>query len=410
VSGAPITTDVPNDPANPSNLLEDYVDKKLREYNRTKNPANHILRASKRRNANSFVYRFWSIDERPLSCFVQTPYTNSKGDTVATLTVDNAASFIRDNVLMVPSMPGYDDESPATVKGTLKLEVLEVSVGTNSLRVQTINGSKSGAAFPVPTINAGTQLVRIGTSLHETAGRTDPYGDLPTDTFNYVQRFGTTVSMSPFFADHAKEIDFGLEIQLKRRFRELLEEEEAAILFGSRRIRKSVDKNVEKHYMGGFEFFCTNTFHYNSGASKFTREEYSDIMAQLFAANSGSSRRILFCGSDMISRFNNSTEVIRNTTDLKPSVIEGIDVMGLRGLGSEVDIVRHSLFDAYGMSNAGLFVDPENAAVVSWGGLKRDKLDPSVTGESNEKKHFLHEAITLEVSYPETHMWIKPSA
>jgi hypothetical protein len=296
------------------------------------------------------------------------------------------------------------------VRGTLKLEVLEVSIGTHAIRVQTINGQKSGANFPIPDIPAGTTLVRIGTSLHETAGRTDPYGDLPTDEFNYVQRFGTTVAMSPFFKEHAKEIDFGLEIQLKRRFRELVEEEEASIIFGSRRIRKSVDKNAEKHYMGGFEFFCQDVFHYNSAQERFTREEYSAMIAQLFAANSGGNSRILFCGSDLISRFNNSTEVIRNTTDLHPSVIEGIDVMGLRGLGGEVNIVRHALFDAYGMSNAGLFVDPENAAIVNWGGLKRKELDPSITGESNEIKFFLHEAISLEIAYPETHVWIKPSA
>jgi hypothetical protein len=411
VSGEAVSTDIPNDPANPSNLLVDALDTKLREYFRHKDPANHILRALKKRNANAWVYKFWSMDERPVACNVQVAYDKPAVNppSVATLTVDNAASFIRDNVLMAPSLTGYDDDSSGTARGTLKLEILEVSIGTNQIRVQTINGQKSGATFPIPSISAGTKLVRIGTSLIESAGRTDPYGDLPTDEFNYVQRFGTTVAMTPFFKDHAKEIDFGIEIQLKRRFRELLEEEEASIFFGSRRIRKSIDKNAEKHYMGGFEYFCKNEFLFDNSVQRFTREEYSDIMAQLFAANSGSNKRILFCGSDLISRFNNSTEVIRNTTDLKPAVIEGIDVMGLRGLGGEVNILRHTLFDAYGLSNVGLFIDPENASVVSWGGLKRKKLDPSITGESNEEKHFIEEAITLEVAYPETHMWIKPS-
>jgi hypothetical protein len=408
VVGEPISTDNVTDPADPSNLLVDYIDKKLRQKHRSKNPANTILRAMGKRSANSFVYKFWSMDERPLSCLVQAAYTATTA-TTATITVDNAASFIRDNVLMAVGLSGYDDRNPTVVRGTLKLEVLDVLIGTNQLKVQTVNGAKSGSTFPVPSLPAGTRLVRIGTCLQENAAKTDPYGDLPEDEFNYVQRFGMTVAMTPFFKEHAKEIDFGLDIQLDRRFRELLEEQEASILFGSRAQRISIDKNALKRYMGGFEYFCNNKFEYDSTVTRFTREEYSDIMAQLFAANSGSSHRLLFCGSDLISRFNNSTEVIRNTTDLKPSVIEGIDVMGLRGLGSEVDIIRHPLFDAYGLANQGLFVDLDNAGIVSWGGLQRKKLHPELTGESNEEKYFITEPISLEVTYPETHMWIKPS-
>jgi hypothetical protein len=414
VPGEPIATNIPNDPDDPSSLLTDYVSKVLTEHHRTKYPIRHIFNNLRKRQANSWVYRFWSLDERPLSCNVLTGYDSTLqgnvGKTVVELHVDNPKSFVKDNVLMVPSLTGYDDSSPATTRGTLKLEVLGVSVGENKLRVQTINGAKSGVIFPVPSIPAGTLLVRVGTALGERAGRTDPYGDLPYDEFNLIQRFGTTVAMTPFFKEHAKEIDFGLEMQLQRRLRELAEEEEASILFGSRVKRVSIDSGEEKHYMGGFEFFCKNKFFYNSALKKFSREEYSDVMAQLFSANAGSSHRILFCGTGLVSRFNNSTDVIRNTTDLKPTVIEGIDVMGLRGLGCDVDIMRHPLFDAYGLGNAGLFVDSDNASLVSWGGLKRQKLNPQVTGESNEEKYFIHEAISLEVTYPETHMWILPSA
>ena len=412
VSGEAISTAIPNNPANPSALLLDHVDKTLRQYYRNINPLNTIVRGLRKRSVNSWVYKFWKMDERPLSCYTQAAYVNNaqRTETTALLTVDNASSFIRDNVLMVPSMPGYSDLPGGDVRGTLKLEVLAVAVGTNQLKVQVVNGQKAGAIFPVPDIPAGTQLVRVGTSLVESAGRTDPYGDLPEDEFNYVQRFGTTVAVTPFFEEHAKEIDFGLDVQLRRRTREFLEEIEASLLFGSRCIRKSIDRNAQKYYMGGFEFYVDNTAYYNSTVERFTREEYSSIMEQLFAANAGSTKRILFCGSGLVSRFNNSTEVIRNTTDLRPSVIEGIEVMGLRGLGSEVDIVRHPLFDAYGMTGSGLFVDPANVAIASWGGLQKKKLDPSITGESNEEKHFIHEALTLEIAYKDTHMWLKGAA
>ena len=406
----PITTDISNNPEDPSNLLMDSVSKKLTEFWRDKNPLNHILRQLPTEEAKSWAHKFYGLDERAVTAHVVENYVGNNNQT-ATLRVDDVSAFTASNVILVQGLPGYEyDGSTAIPKGSLKLEVLSVSTGENQLRVQVINGQKSGANFPVPSIPASTTLIRIGTSLAERDASGPIYGDLPLDEYNYLQKFGVNVEMTPEFQEHLKQAEHTLSRQLARRFRDMANEQESSILLGSRAIRHSIDKNAPKHYMGGFEHFVDNTFLYNSGKDSFDRGEYTAMLQQLYQNNAGSTVRYMFGGSNLASRFTNSTEVIKHSGDITPKVMEGIEFSGIRNLYGTVNFTRHPQFDALGMSDFGLIIDFQHAALVKWGGLQKKKLDLQTAGIKNVDAYFINEKISLEVNYKDTHMWVKPQA
>lgn len=408
VPGEPITTDIPNNPEDPSNLLLDNVSKKITEYYRDRNPLNKILRELPSENAKSWTHSFWGLDERPIDAKVTEAYVATVNQT-ADIKVDNANAFTQSNVLMVKGLPGYDYHNGSEIQvGSLKLEVLSVSVGTNTIKVQTVNGKKSGTTFPVPDIAAGVELIRVGTSLAEIDAQGPIYGDLPKDEFNYLQKFGINVEMTPEFQEHLKQVDFNLSRQISRRLRDMASEQESAILMGSRAIRQNIDKNVPKHYMGGFEFFVDNNFLYDSTKNSFERAEFTAMMQQLYSDNAGSTTRYMFGGSNMASRLTNSTEVIKHSGDITPVEKAGIKFAGIRNLYGDVNFIRHPQFDALGLSDAALVIDVAHASLVKWGGLRQDELDLKGSGQKNVDAFFINEKISLEVNYKDTHMWIKP--
>jgi hypothetical protein len=409
VSDKSMTTDDAH--AGSENLLLPNISKKITEFLFSQHPLSKIVDSIPSVTAKSWEHKFYGMGERPLISATVADFT-STGDQVAELQLTDTSGITESNVLMVDALPGYDYATGTERQvGSLKLEVLSVSRGTNRVRVQVVNGQRSGVNYPVPDIAAATQITLLSTSLAEADARGPIVGELPSDEFNYLQKMGVNAEMTTMMKEHEKEVSFNLDFLIRRRLRDMARELEASLLFGSRAIRNSIDKNVPKHYMGGLEFYLANEneFDYPSTLAKFTQQDFSDMLAQTFAGNSGSNKRLMFGGSKFAALLDNSTDIYKNSPSGDRTIVyAGVNFKGIQSNLGEVGFCYHPFFDAIGRKGHAVIIDPEYLQLVRWGGLQMRKLDLRTPGISDVDAVFISQTVSLEVSNRDVHLWIKP--
>jgi len=127
-----------------------------------------------------------------------------------------------------------------------------------------------------------------------------------------------------------------------------------------------------------------------------------DICKDLFVGTGiGNKRKVLFCGSDMLSAF---SKIKSEKFRLKDTV----EVWNLKFKSWDTDFgevltIHHELLDANGMSDCGFAMDPEyltKKTHVSWG---RNLLDLKKAGIRNTNAVVLQEVSCLYLRYAKAH-------
>ena len=144
--------------------------------------------------------------------------------------------------------------------------------------------------------------------------------------------------------------------------------------------------------------------HWDSTASAavISDEDLVDITKDLFVGTgTGNKRKILLCGSDMLSAF---SKIKSDKFRLK----ETVEVWNLKFKSwytdfGEVLTIHHELFDINGMSDCGFAMDPEylnKKTFVSW---TRSVLDLKKAGVRNTDAAVIQEVSCLYLRYPKAH-------
>ena len=387
----------------PNFYMQD-IDKRIVKIRPMATPIDQISRYAKASSCSSFEVKYYSVGTRPISCKTNKAVTTQTSGASITLPVDDANMFTLDDTIRVVGVKGkYDCNGVAYPSDSdnvpdLVLCVCGKSTDTNMPTVYAVNGDKdstTGYATLVPAIPSGTTLVRMGKACGELDVQTGRFNNIPMPETQYCQNFMIQVEQSTSDIEEDGIYDMRLS-------------QENTYLFGVKNVIKHVAKEgMNTWFTGGIWYMAGKDIEVGVWDDKLkcaviTDDNLVDITKDLFVgAGIGNKRKILFCGSDMLSAF---SKIKSEKFRLKDTV----EVWNLKFKSWDTDFgevltIHHELFDANGMSDYGFAMDPEYLSKkthVSWA---RNVLDLKTAGIRNTDAVVIQEVACLYLRYAKAH-------
>lgn len=408
VTGEPLTTDITKE-ASPD-LLENTIDKKIAKLRPMATPVDQISRQATAKPANSFEVEYYSVDTKPTRDTVKTATSEvSAAATAPTVTIDvnNPDMWAKSDTILCKGVSGYD-ESGTNKKGDLILYVRKKS-DDNKLICQAVNGSTSGTNIGgIPIIAKDTVLLRMARASAELDVQTEQFESLPKKDSNFCQIFKVQVEQSTFQKMHAKEVQWNFSDLEECALYDMRMSMEKTFMFG---VKSKIYDAVKMTYIyttGGIWYQAGKEYEYDKDAAM-TQETVINITKNAFTGNTGSKKRILFGGKNLIEKI--------NAIDFKKTVFaqETIAKWGLtfRQLVSnfgELYVMHYDIFDDCGMEDYGFILDPDFLDKYTFKPFGREDIDLKAAGIRNTDAVVMTEASCLALKYPSAHMRIVPKA
>lgn len=393
------------------------VDKRIVKIRPMATPIDQISRYAKSSSCKSFEVKYYSVGTRPISCKTSQAVTKQTTGASITLPVDDANMFTLDDTIRVVGVKGvYDDKGVAYPTDSdnvpdLVLCVCGKSTDTNMPTVYAVNGNKdtsTGYSTLVPAIPQGTTLVRMGKACGELDVQTGRFNNIPMPETQYCQNFMIQVEQSTFDKIAAKEVNWSFSDIEEDGIYDMRLSQENTFLFGVKNVIKHVAKDgMNTWFTGGIWYMAGKDIEVGEwdsahGCAVITDDNLVDITKQLFVGTGiGNKRKILFCGSDMLSAF---SKIKSDKFRLKDTV----EVWNLKFKSWDTDFgevltIHHELFDANGMSDYGFAMDPEYLSKrthISWA---RNVLDLKKAGIRATDAVVIQEVACLYLRYAKAH-------
>lgn len=392
------------------------IDQRIVKIRPMATPVDQISRYAKAQSCDSFEVKYYSVGTRPITCKTTEKIAAQTTGASVELKVDDANMFTLDDTIRVVGIKGkFDDKGVAYDADDENTPELVLCVcgrneSTSMPVVYAVNGTKAtdGQTIMVPEIPAGTTLVRMGKACGELDVQTGRFNNLPTPEIQYCQNFMIQVEQSKFDEIAAKEVDWNFSDIEEDGVYDMRLAQENTFLFGVKNvIRHATKDGMNTWFTGGIWWMAgkdieVGTWDATKKEAVISDENLVDITKDLFVGTGiGNKRKILFCGSDMLSAF---SKIKSDKFRLKDTV----EVWNLKFKSWDTDFgevltIHHELFDANGMSDCGFAMDPEyltKKTHVSWG---RNILDLKKAGIRNTNAVVLQEVACLYLRYAKAH-------
>ena len=393
------------------------VDKRIVKIRPMATPVDQISRYAKAQSCDSFEVKYYSVGTRPIMCQTKSAVEKQTSGASISLPVDDANMFTLDDTIRVVGVKGlYNDKGVAYPKDSANVPDLVLCVcgkdaSTNLPTVYAVNGDLDPSthyATRVPAIPAGTTLVRMGKACGELDVQTGRFNNIPMPETQYCQNFMIQVEQSTFDKIAAKEVNWSFSDIEEDGIYDMRLSQENTYLFGVKNVIKHVAKDgMNTWFTGGIWWMAgkdieVGTWNAETKRAEITDEDLVDITKDLFVGTGiGNKRKILFCGSDMLSAF---SKIKSEKFRLKDTV----EVWNLKFKSWDTDFgeiltIHHELFDANGMSDCGFAMDPEYLSKrthVSWA---RNVLDLKKAGVRNTDAVVIQEVSCLYLRYAKAH-------
>lgn len=393
------------------------VDRRIVKIRPMATPLDQISRYAKAQNCDSFDIKYYSVGTRPISCPTSKAIEKQTSGASVALPVDDPNLFTLDDTIRVIGVKGvcdekgvrYDPDSDDTPD--LMLCVCGKDPQTNVPTVYAVNGEWDNAtrqAIFLPAIPAGTTLVRMGKACGELDVQTGRFNTIPMPEVQYCQNFMIQVEQSTFDKIAAKEVDWGFSDLEEDGIYDMRLAMENTYLFGVKRLVNHVSKNgMNTWFTGGIWWMAGKDIEVGQWdperkCAVITEDNLIDITKDLFVGTGiGNKRKILLCGSDMLSAF---SKIKSEKFRLK----ESVEIWNLKFKSWDTDFgevltIHHELFDINGMGDCGLALDPaylSKKTHVSWA---RNILDLKKAGVRNTDAVVLQEVSCLYLRYAKAH-------
>lgn len=178
---------------------------------------------------------------------------------------------------------------------------------------------------------------------------------------------------------------------------------EKNFLFGSRAVISDPVKGEDVSLTGGIWNQTSHTLTYT------TAEKADDLALRLvreaFRNTSGTRRKILLAGGDLIDRLNRQ-ELTRVAVATDSITRWGIDFTEIRSKFGRLYVVHSEIFDQCGRPADGMVIDPEYITKYSFIPMQAERLDLKRSGQRNTDAIVITEASCLVLRYPDTHLRI----
>ena len=409
VVDGPLTTDLAR--AGSPELLLNEIDRQIVKIRPMATPIDQLSRCAGSKHAGSMVVDYYNVDTKATSATVTRTYTEpSTTEAAATtdavkvkLSTSDDEIFDVSDTILVKGVFGYEPDGVTESKHDLVLYVVS-KTDEGAITVMAVNGKKIGDAQGcVPSIEAGTALVRMGRAASELDVQSPQFEALPRKAQNYCQIFKMQVEQSTLQKLSSKEVDWSMTDQEEAAIYDMRLGMEKSFLFGVKNRLWNPDKKENILFTGGIWHQAGKTFPYSPDS--FNGDTVVDIMREAFTGNAGSKRKILLGGSRLIGLFSrlDYTRVISAGESVSKW---GIDFTELRSKFGTLYLLLSEIFDECGMPDNGLVIDPEYIQKYSHIPFSAESLNLKASGMRNTDALVMSEASCLVLRYPKAHMRI----
>lgn len=400
----------------PNFYLSD-VDKRIVKIRPMATPIDQISRYAKSDSTNSFEVKYYSVGTREIKCATNKELAAMTSGASVSLPVDDVNMFTLDDTIRVvgisaitkPDGTAYTNDDSNVPD--LVLCVCGKDSTTNLPTVYAVNGTmdtSSKQPILVPAIPSGTTLVRMGKACGELDVQTGRFNNIPMPETQYCQNFMIQVEQSTFDKIAAKEVNWNFSDIEEDGVYDMRLAMENTYLFGVKQVIKHIAKDgMNTWFTGGIWWMAgkdieVGEWNSEKNCAEITDENLVDITKDLFVGTGiGNKRKILFCGSDMLSAF---SKIKSEKFRLKDTV----EVWNLKFKSWDTDFgevltIHHELFDVNGMSDCGFAMDPEYLSKrthVSWA---RNVLDLQKAGIRRTDAVVIQEVSCLYLRYAKAH-------
>lgn len=401
-----------------SNFYLSDVDKRIVKIRPMATPIDQISRYAKSSSTNSFEVKYYSVGTREIKCSTNAKLTAMTSGASVSLPVDDLNMFTLDDTIRVvgvkavtkPDGTAYSAENDALIPD-LVLCVCGKDSTTNLPTVYAVNGkmdTSSKQPILVPEIPQGTTLVRMGKACGELDVQTGRFNNIPMQETQYCQNFMIQVEQSTFDKIAAKEVNWNFSDIEEDGVYDMRLAMENTYLFGVKNVIKHIAKDgMNTWFTGGIWWMAgkdieVGEWDTDKKCAVISDENLVDITKDLFVGTGiGNKRKILLCGSDMLSAF---SKIKSEKFRLKDTV----EVWNLKFKSWDTDFgevltIHHELFDVNGMSDCGFAMDPEYLSKkthVSWA---RNVLDLQKAGIRRTDAVVIQEVSCLYLRYAKAH-------
>ena len=379
-------------------------------------PIDQISRYAKAQSASSFEVKYYSVGTRPTTCTTVSTIAQQTTGASVELPVDDSNMFTLDDTIRVVGVKGkYNDEGEAYDPSDENTPDLVLCVcgrndSTSMPVVYAVNGNKAkdGQTTYLPEIPSGTTLVRMGKACGELDVQTGRFNNIPMPEEQYCQNFMIQIEQSTFDKIADKEVDWSFSDIEEDGIYDMRLAQENTFLWGVKNKIKHVTKDgMYTWFTGGIWWMAGKDIEVGEWDEKkqcavISDENLVDISKDLFVGTGiGNKRKILFCGSDMLSAF---SKIKSEKFRLKDTV----EVWNLKFKSWETDFgeiltIHHELFDLNGMSDCAFALDPEYLTKKTHLSWSRNILDLKKAGIRNTDAVVLQEVVCLYLRYAKAH-------
>lgn len=243
-------------------------------------------------------------------------------------------------------------------------------------------------------------VVRMGRAATQLDVQSPQFNALPKKMTNYCQIFKMQVEQSTVMRLSHKEIGWDFTDQQEAALYDMRLGMEKQFLFGKK-------MKVFDHLKG--ENVTLTQGIWSQAAKEIPLDlatldgaQIVDMMRTAFTENSGSRRKVLVAGSELIAALN-KLDVQRVAAPADRMTAWGIDFSEICSKFGRLFVVFDEVFDTMGMPSSGLIIDPDYLQKHVFIPLSAETLDLRGSGQRNTEAVVLTEASCLTLRYPGAH-------
>ncbi len=384
------------------NLLRPDISQKITKIMPSAVPLDTLIRqAGAHEKTSGLQFKFYSSELRPFTDELENEFDDGSAGAVV-IKPKNIHAWQVDDGVLFHGITGADGRQ---LVGHIIAK--DVSGGTATLLF--LNGEGTNEDEYKSTIPANTKLGRLGNSKSELDAKTDPYGHLPLDEFNYTQQHMQMIRESVWQKMHAKEVKWDIRDMQAMSIYDMRCMMEATSFFG---VRKKVYDPLGqdyKYFSGGATRFIDKVLYFDP-TEDISNEDFQNWTKQIFVGNAGSDRRYAFVGSDLMERLGVIDLVSKQIDGKSTEVVYGITFNKIETNFGILMLKHHTLFNDYNWADGAVVLDLNHVRKRVWDPMRVRKLDLMITGEKRANALVLEENFGLEFRYPDTHALIMPSS
>ena len=383
VSGVPLTTEVTNQAV--PGLLTNAIDKAVVKNRPKATPIDQISRMGHVRSVDSMDVDYYSVDTRVDSDSVISAEVSAEtaGDDnpLYFLTVSHPSRFEATETF------GYGADGVDSVGNVVEKNA------DGTLLCASVKGDLSELA-------SGGKIIRMGRAATQLDVQSPQFSALPVKNTNYCQIFKMQIEQSVVMKLSHKEIGWDFTDQQEAAVYDMRMGMEKQFLFGKKAKVYDPRKQETVTFTGGIWDQAGKEI--DVTLNGFDSKALVDMLRQAFTDNSGSRRKVLIAGSELIAALNRieHTHVI---TARDQVTAWGIDFSELQSKFGRLYVVFSDIFDVMGMAGNGIIVDPEYIQKHVFIPFNAERLDLRGSGQRNTEAMVLTEASCLTLRYPEAH-------